>query len=114
MNSCKFCNQELKHIQMHYMNKYGINVFCCNNCHAEYFYFKNGKCASVSLYTTINSKKYRWTVISNNIAQLEYITISNIEENVILKSFSKNNGDSIPELNPINVNSKIKTLLLFL
>lgn len=120
MKICKFCNQEVKDAPVDEMSKHGIGVFFCHACQAEYLFFRSGHCASVSLYTNINERCYRWTVTSVDTAQLWYVKepgIPGVKKNegmAPVKSFNKDKGDAIPQLTPANVNGKVRMWLPFL
>lgn len=120
MKTCQFCTKEISDAPVNEMAKHGVGVYFCHPCQAEYLYFRSGTCASVSLYTTINERCYRWTVTSVDTAQLWYVKepgIPGVRKNEGMepvKGFSKSDGDTIPELTPSNVNGKIRVWLPFL
>ena len=66
---CKFCQQMATYAPLDELEIYGVKVFYCYQCKAEYLYYTSGGTpttyASVSLYTEINNKMYRWTIIEN-------------------------------------------------
>lgn len=120
MKPCQFCNNEPVDSPVEEMSRYGVSVYYCHTCQAEYLYFRSGTCASVSLYTTISDRCYRWTVTSANTAQLWHIKepgVPGVKKNegmVPVKSFDEKDGDHLPKLTPLNVNEKLRTWLLFL
>jgi len=98
------------------MERHNVSVYFCHPCQAEYLFFRDGSRASVSLYTTIKDKMYRWTVTSVGSAQLWHVKEPGVpgvkvnEGMFTVKSFSGN----IPQLTPDNINEKVRTWLLFL
>lgn len=113
---CQFCANGASYAPLDEMEKHGVKVYFCYECRAEYLYFSDGLAASVSLYTEINQRMYRWTVTSQNVAQLIYIKNPGIpgtrkNENLeFIKSFQKD----FPQVTPQNINEKLRTWLVFL
>lgn len=113
---CKFCKWEVSYCPLKEMEEHGVKIYFCVPCQAEYLFWKNTR--SFSLYTTINDKMYRWSIMwGGSVAHLWYVKdpgIPGIKRNKnleLLKDFSK---DDIPHITPQNVNSKIKAWLPFL
>jgi len=106
----------IEYLPFEEMEIHNVIVYFCKPCKAEYIFFNDGMLAAVSLYTTIKNKMYRWSVISENNAQLWYVKFPGIP------GFKANDGMStvlsfnnkIPLLNPLNINQKVTTWLLFL
>lgn len=125
---CRFCSGPVPYTPLAEMEELDVKVYFCSTCIAEYCYFwddvhgswqRNGQPSSVSLYTTINTKVYRWTISSTGDANLWYIKnpgIPGTRKNIdleCLKSFMTKDG-SVPEITPQNINDKIRTWLVFL
>lgn len=116
LKPCRFCINGASYAPLNEMEKHDIKVYFCHDCKAEYLYFPDGLAASVSLYTEINQRMYRWTVSSQHVAQLTYIKDPGIpgtrkNENLeFIKSFKKD----YPHITPQNINEKIRVWLVFL
>lgn len=115
---CQFCRFDAFYSPIKEMEAVNVNVYWCKNCHAEYLQFKDAETiSSVSLYTVINTKLYRWT-ISGDRAFLWHVReqgIPGIQANrgCKLLLFLKP-GHTKPEMTPDNVNLKIRVYLPFL
>lgn len=118
---CKFCNNGATFSPLEEMERHGVHVYFCHTCKAEYLYYWDGALASVSIYTEIGAKMYRWTTSHDEVTgTLSYVKNpgvpgsrrnTNLEH---LKYFDTRKGDVVHSLTPANVNEKIKTWLLFL
>jgi hypothetical protein len=113
--SCKYCNSKLISISCEENYLYNITILYCIECRAEYFYISNDKLSSISLYTSINDKIYRWTEIINGVRQLWHVikyerpgsrSLINNKKILTIKNSSIN-------LNPKNIQEKIKSYLNF-
>jgi hypothetical protein len=114
---CKFCGKAASYCPLDEMEQYGVKVYFCHPCKAEYLFWPNGVRSSISLYTIINHKTYRWTILKENTAQLWYvkdpgIPATRLNHNLDLIKFF--NGSDMPELTPQNINDKIRTWLIFI
>lgn len=113
---CMFCPNMAGYYPLNETSQYGIAVHFCHTCQAEYLFYQSGDKASVSLYTEINGKTYRWTVLSSNDATLWWIKEPGIpgqkknEGLVVVRSFEA----PAPQLTPSNVKEKIQLWLPFL
>ena len=63
---CDFCQTSPAHAPVPTMEQRGIKVYFCTTCDAEYIYFRDGTRCSVSLYTKLHDKTYRWTLGKNS------------------------------------------------
>lgn len=117
---CQFCSNMAGYAPLDEMEKHNVGVYYCHTCKAEYLFFRDARMASVSLYTAIKDKMYRWTVTSVGSAQLWYVSVPGIpgvkknEGLVPIKSWDTSRGDTLPQLTPDNINEKLRTWLLFL
>lgn len=113
---CQFCGGGAEFKPIDEMERHGIHVYFCQPCHAEYLCFDNGVQGSWSLYTEIADRTYRWTITANEVGQLWRIKIPGVpgtrknEGMDLIKAFT----EDVPELNPHNVNEKLRTWLVFL
>lgn len=114
--SCKFCNFPPVYAPIDEMEKFDVKIYFCYPCQAEYIYFNSYRLASISLYTDVNNKKYRWTMPVAGYKQLWLIKDpgvpgtrknNNLE---LIRSFK----DDMYEITPINIQEKIKIWLLML
>lgn len=89
----------------------------CYRCSAEYIYFLDEKPFSISLYTTINDKMYRWTTYRHcKDSQLWYVKnpgIPGVRRNSGLEFIKAFNLDA-PKITPDNISNKLPIYLLFL
>lgn len=119
---CKYCNQEVPYRPLEVMERHNIKVHFCDACQAEYLYWANGVQNSVSLYTVINSKTYRWTVYKEIQATLWWVKTpgepgTRVNQDLtMLKSFGGRDDepDPLPILTPTSINEKLRTWLIFL
>jgi len=113
--SCQFCNGFAQHSPLQELSRYKVAIYFCHLCQAEYLYSGNDELLSVSLYTTINNRMYRWS-LSSDFARLWWVKkpgITGVKKNeglVCLLTLEEN----IPSLLPSNINEKVKNWLLFL
>jgi hypothetical protein len=116
---CSHCGGFAGYAPIPEMDYHEADVYFCHRCQAEYIYFRGtGNLASVSLYTTINGKMYRWST-NRTIGQLWRIKIPGIpgekkNEGVeMIRSFNPDVGEAIPNITPENIEEKIRTILVF-
>jgi hypothetical protein len=113
---CQFCQQDATFAPLDEMKDYGVDVYFCHTCQAEYLVFqKTNFINSVSLYTTINKKMYRVTNIQNTLVQLWYIKnpgIPGTRKNTDLSLIASFKED-LPKVTPLNIKDKVRTLLVF-
>lgn len=117
---CSHCGGFAGYVPIAEMDAHEVDVYFCTRCQAEFTYFRNsGLLASSSLYTTINSRMYRWCCIRGTY-QLWHIKEPGIPgkmkngDREMIRAFSPNKGESIPNITPLNIEEKIKTILVFL
>lgn len=114
--SCIYCKENIPYESISELEILGIKVYFCFVCQAEHLYFSNDNLASVSLYTTINSNLYRWTMPCKGNNQLwlvknQELPFSRKKSNTeLVKCFDEISYN----VNPKNVYKKIKNLLIFL
>lgn len=119
-HSCQFCGQPADHAPIREMKDRGVNVYFCHSCMAEYLVCKNGYVSSVSLYTQINHNMYRWTVTSSGSGTVWHIIDPGepgVKKNgrvVLIKFFEPSFDYALPNINPKNINNKLRTWLVFL
>jgi hypothetical protein len=112
---CKFCGREVSYEPLKEMEEYGVKVYFCHPCLAEYVYWNDGAHATASVYITYRDRMYRWTV-SNDMGQLWYIKNPGVpgtrrNENLeLIKTFRRD----IPHINPSNFLEKLSIYLVFL
>jgi hypothetical protein len=115
---CKFCFGSAVNAPLQELAYYGIDIYFCHDCKAEYLFYQSGNTASVSLYTEINGKTYRWSA-TPPIYRIWLIRVPGIpgqkrnEGTVVVKSFKDDTGE-LSKVNPSNVNEKLKTWLVFI
>lgn len=119
---CQFCGQGAAYSPLNEMEYHGVGVYFCHSCSAEYLYYQSGGLASSSLYTEINGKMFRWTVVVGRNSMWCSATLWYIEKPGI-PGKKKNEGmipikefdyPNVPHLTPQNVNEKLRTWLVFL
>ena len=124
---CLYCKKSASYTPLSAMEKHGVKIYFCRRCQAEYLYYEGGDRASVSIYTILYDKTYRWTVTrgatSNQpTARLWYVESPGIpgqqpnEGLKLLAKFGHLNPQSpiVPEITPSNIRRKIKTYLMML
>jgi len=116
---CRFCQQFPPSAPLEEMESYGVNVFFCPPCKAEYLYWRTShNYSSVSLYTEIQGKTYRWTCMSQGISTLWWVKnpgIPGTRRNIDMQSILYiSPEEGIPDITPANINDKVKIWLLFL
>lgn len=122
---CKFCPKMADYSPIHELDSTVFQdrllVYFCSDCRAEYLvYKKSNKVYSTSLYTKINDRVYRWSVLSEDNAQLWLVKepgtpgISVNKGLSMVKSFPSKDGEPLPALTPQNINEKIRIWLVFL
>jgi hypothetical protein len=120
---CKYCNQEVPYRPLAQMEQHNVKVHFCDTCQAEYLFWSNGVQNSISLYTSINDKIYRWTVYKDIQGTLWWVKDpgepgSRVNRNLVaIKSFGTEDSDDpdfLPVLTPSNIKEKLRTWLIFL
>ncbi len=120
---CNFCQKETsdKTLTVH-DSKFNLHTFkvdFCQNCNAEYIYYseKHTSPYRIGIYTTINSKLYRWTFdLDSKKGRLWCV------EEPGIPGFSPNKKQKLvksfktfpPNINPSNISDKIKLILMFM
>jgi len=114
---CQFCQQEVSHEPLKGLEEYGVKVYFCHDCLAEYVYWTDGAEASSSVYRTYRDKMYRWTVTpQRDTAYLVHIKKPGVpgsrhnEDMHILKVFKSD----FPNITPDNFIDKLSVYLVFL
>lgn len=116
---CHFCNLKLNYYIYDTPFDTKINVYYCADCMAEFMYLKSNK--RISLYTVINKSTYRISYYASDLHDKIYnYELWFIEEpgvpgksiNKKLKLITSINYEL--NVNPANVNKKIKNILTFL
>lgn len=113
---CKFCHGEAVYSPIEDLKQHAINIFFCDTCRAEYLAFPDSRISSVSIYTEINNKMYRWTTTSNNRGTLSIIKNPGIPSNrknegvIYVLSFNNILPNTVT---PDNIQQKIKAWLIF-
>ena len=115
---CHFC-QQLTHsfYQEELKNEYGLLLRLCHPCQAEYLYWGNINLASVSLYSYIKDKLYKWSFPTEGQSKLWLVhgTIPSIPGTFTFKGkLIKKFPDPLTGVAPANIRNKIITLLTFL
>jgi hypothetical protein len=118
---CTFCGQAAGYAPLEEMEYHGVGVYFCHTCNAEYLYYQSGEMASTSLYTEIHGRMYRWTVSIGRNSLWASATLWYVEKPGI-PGKKKNEGlvpvkdfeNPLPDVNPQNINEKLKTWLVFL
>lgn len=115
--NCQFCKKEAPYKPLEEMEKLEVKVYFCFTCNAEYLVWKNGSLGSISLYTIINKKMYRWTDNLHGTVSLNYVkepgepgVRTNKLENILVL------GPEVPKpssVTPDNVEDKIRNYLIF-
>ena len=122
---CQFCQGEAIYAPLEKMSKYGIEIFFCYPCQAEYcFYHYNigvvVKDISISLYTRIKNEMYRWTFFRwqeglsrHTLWWVKNPGIPGVVPNEGLKCLFSST-EKMTFLTPQNVNNKISVWLKYL
>lgn len=117
---CRFCQKDARYAPIAELDAHGMKVYFCDECSAEYVFYAAGLLSHYSLYTTINTKMYRWTrsmsAYSGGRAWLRYIETPGIPGAVANKDVSliKTFFGDVPDITPQNINEKLKTYLVFI
>jgi hypothetical protein len=118
---CKFCGGQATYAPLEQMEDFGIKVFFCHPCGAEYLYYSREETpttyASVSLYTEVKNKMYRWTVFDDgNRSTLWWVKDPGVpgsrinKDLVAILMFS----EAMPEVTPQTIQTKVQIWLPFL
>jgi len=122
---CKFCNKPASYEPIERMEEFSIKVFFCHPCQAEYLRFYNvfkdelSRTSSVSLYTKINGKTYRWTWQADGNGQLWHVKNPGTpgrQVNEGMEAIYYVEKENVRGLNitPQNIESRVRSWLLFL
>ena len=122
VRDCKFCTSHATYSPIERMETFGIKVYFCHPCQAEYLYFSRNnivseKPASYSLYTTINNKMYRWTTISGGGVNVWYVKkpgVPGVSINGGMELVAHIKEIEPFSINPQNIQTKLRTFLPFL
>jgi hypothetical protein len=122
VRNCKFCKAPATYAPVDRMDSFGIKVYFCHPCSAEYLYFTRGdapceKPSSFSLYTVINSKMYRWTVRADDGVQVWHVKkpgIPGVSINQDMTPVVYIKDIETANINPQNIQVKLQTWLPFL
>lgn len=117
---CKFCQKDAVYVPLVIKGGRGdskyhtFDVRYCYECAAEYVDW--GGITSIHLYTTINSRMYRWSIEDGGtLARLWYIGepgepgVRANRKLKLVKSFKET-----PQITPENIERKLRFMLLFL
>jgi hypothetical protein len=114
---CKFCQKDTVYVPLQ-VKKWTFEVHYCYDCAAEFVDHKIDYGKTVHLYTTVNDRMYRWSIledIDGYVGHLWYIAepgepgIKPNRKLKLLKTFHEP-----PEIVPENVARKISIMLVFL
>lgn len=115
---CKFCQKDTVYVPLQVSPKHKFEVHYCYGCQAEFVDHKIDYGKVIHLYTTINTRMYRWSLMEDEDGyngHLWYIGepgepgIRPNRKVKIIKTFS-----CPPEITPENIERKIRIMLLFL
>ena len=115
---CQFCQQETVYVPLQVSEKHTFIVHYCYACQAEYVDHKTDNGLTVSLYTTIGNRLYRWMIMQDDdgpVGHLWHIGEPGIpgqrpnRKVKLLKTFH-----TPPNIIPSNVEKKLRFILLFL
>lgn len=120
-HTCTYCQKETVYVPLVVKDKAGqathrvFEVHYCYDCEAEYVHF--GAIENVHLYTRVNNRTYRWSIeIDGAMGRLWYVGepgepgVRANRKLQLVKNFYAN----YPEINPQNIQEKLKFILLFL
>lgn len=111
---CQFCQQPAQDSPIPGTSTNRILLFFCHPCQAEYLVWtSSNKQSSVSLYTTIDNKLYRLTTTDYQ-STLSYIQDPGIpgqKRNKNIKTIKC--FEQLEDINPKNINEKIKLFITF-
>lgn len=108
---CSFCQTSVPPAPIQSLAAFGIDVYFCYTCNAEYVDYKNK--ITVSLYTSIEDKLYRWSIYDHAHRLYSYKTFG-------IPGKSVNTGAKLlatlppSDIHPHNVRNKIKLFLTFI
>ena len=117
---CQFCRRKLHYSDLPDLEENDIKICICESCQTEYIYFNNGELVSLSIYTKIKDKYYRWTVTGPNQASLWRVSF--YPENTLRPAYGRHDyakmikswSRDIPNISPSNIHQKVQTYLIFL
>jgi hypothetical protein len=119
---CEFCNTDTMYLplaigtQYESLNSRVLRVHFCRPCQAEYVYWSNdGVLASIHLYTTINEKMYRWSMVpAISGGRLWHVGTPGIPGKESNKDLTLLKNLDLNSITPSNVEEKIRIYLPFL
>jgi hypothetical protein len=120
IRDCKFCQNKPTYSPLDRMEEFGIKVYFCHPCQAEYLYFSregviNEEPSSASLYVKVNNKMYRWSVLSDGRGQLWLVNKPGIPGSKINEGYeSVFHTYEVSNITPQNIKEKIRTWLMFM
>ena len=120
---CQFCPGEAAYAPLEVMTQHGSEIFFCATCQAEYIYYTYNtsdiKAISISLYTELKDKMYRWTIftdstgVRNSLWYVKEPGLPGVKPNRKLKCLLSYR-EEMPPITPQNIQSKISSWLTFL
>jgi hypothetical protein len=113
---CLYCKEDAPYSPLVDLEIHDVKVYFCHTCKTEYLYWREGDLANHSIYTTVDSKTYRWTYAGpqNHLWYIAEPGEPGLRINKgmeLLKSFP---WDVETQVTPKNIRSKIKMLLMLL
>lgn len=122
IRDCKFCNNPATYAPLPHMENFNVKIFFCHPCQAEYLYYMqdgepSNKPSSVSLYTTVSGRMFRWTVMAHGHGQLWKVGkpgIPGIKMNEDMEAVVHFDDLEGIQLTPKNIEGKIRSWLPFL
>ena len=111
---CQFCDKRAAYSPLPELELYGMRVFFCHPCQAEYVYREN--LWSSSIYADVNGKKYRWTNFGDRYTLYHILNpgIPGVRLNRGIDHVASFKKEDAVGITPSNLVAKIKTWLPFL
>lgn len=122
IKNCEFCETQTTYVPLATGTDYPtarsrtLRVHFCRDCQAEYVYWSDdGALASIHLYTTINEKMYRWSMVPGTSGgRLWHVGEPGIPGKEPNKKLALLKNLDLNSITPSNVEEKIRTYLPFL
>lgn len=122
---CKFCSKQAVYSPIQGQQAEALRkrllVYFCSDCRAEYLLYRQShNLYSTSLYTKVNDRMYRWSVMEPGFALLWLVKqpgtpgITINKGLSVVKSFDPMKGEMVPSITPENINEKVRIWLVFL
>ena len=119
---CTYCKYPATYSPIDKMEVYGIKIFFCHPCQAEYLYFSkkdipSEKPSSVSLYAVVKEKMFRWTITADGNVCLWKVGspgIPGVKINENMESIAFIQDLQTTTVTPQNIRSKLEKWLPFL